>query len=89
MDELKFFAGLAAITIFVISLFVYFGRKLSKAAEKNVAYIDLPLYITRAGTVFFACVVAFWSTALQLEFSCHKARSASTLEHLMARHQLS
>jgi len=59
MDELKFFSGLAAITIFVISLFVYFGRKLSKAAERNATYIDLPIYVTRAGTVFFACVVAF------------------------------
>lgn len=60
MDDLKFFAGLAAVTIFVIGLFVYFGRKFSKAAERNAAYIDLPLYVTRTGTVFFACVVAFW-----------------------------
>lgn len=60
MDELKFFGGLAAITIFVIGLLVHFGRKLSNAAERNVEFIDLPLYVTRTGTMFFACVVAFW-----------------------------
>ena len=60
MDELKFFGGLAAITVFVIVLLVYFGRKLSKAAERNAEFIDLPLYVTRTGTTFFACVVSFW-----------------------------
>ena len=60
MDELKFFTGLAIITAVVIGLFVYFGRKLSRAAERNAAYLDLPLYVSRTGTVFFACVVAFW-----------------------------
>jgi hypothetical protein len=60
MDELKFFGGLAAITILVIALLVYVGRKLSKAAERNAEFIDLPLYVTRTGTIFFACVVAFW-----------------------------
>jgi hypothetical protein len=60
MDELKFFGGLASITIFVIALLVYFGRKLSKAVERNAEFIDLPLYVTRSGTTFFACVVAFW-----------------------------
>lgn len=60
MDELKFFSGLAAITSIVIGLFVYFGRKFSRAAERNAAHIDLPLYISRTGTVFFACVAAFW-----------------------------
>ena len=59
-DELKFFGGLATITTFVIALLVYFGRRLSKAAERNAEFIDLPLYITRSGTTFFACVVAFW-----------------------------
>lgn len=60
MDELKFFGGLAAITILVSALLVYVGRKLSKAAEQNAEFIDLPLYVTRTGTTFFACVVAFW-----------------------------
>ncbi len=60
MDELKFFAGLGVIMIFAIGLLVFLGRKLSKAAERNAAYIDLPLYVSRTGTVFFACVVAFW-----------------------------
>jgi hypothetical protein len=60
MDELKFFGGLAGITILVIGILVYFGRKLSNAAERNAEFIDLPLYVTRTGTIFFACVVAFW-----------------------------
>ena len=60
MDELKFFGGLAGVTIFVIGLLVYFGRKLSNVAERNADYIDLPLYVTRTGTTFFASVVAFW-----------------------------
>lgn len=60
MDELKFFGGLAGITIFVIALLVYFGRKLSNAAERNAEFFDLPLYVTRTGTTFFGCVVAFW-----------------------------
>lgn len=60
MDELKFFAGLATITIFVIGLLIYFGKKISKAAERNAEYIDLPLYVTRTGTTLFAFVVAFW-----------------------------
>jgi ABC-type spermidine/putrescine transport system permease subunit I len=60
MDELKFFGGLTGITILVISLLVYLGRKLSRAAERNVEFIDLPLYVTRTGTTFFACVAAFW-----------------------------
>lgn len=60
MDELKFFAGLTAITLTVIGLFIYFGRKLSKAAERHAADIDLPLYLTPSGTALFACMVAFW-----------------------------
>ena len=60
MDELKFFAGLGAVTIFVIGLLVYFGRKISSAAERNAENINLPFYVSRTGTVFFASVVAFW-----------------------------
>jgi hypothetical protein len=59
MDELKFFAGLGAITLVVIGLFIYIGRKLSNAAERHASEIDLPLYITPTGTVFFAFVAAF------------------------------
>ena len=60
MDELKFFSGLAGITFVVIGALVYFGRKLSKATERNSEFIDLPLYVTRTGTILFSCVVAFW-----------------------------
>lgn len=64
MDELKFFGGLLGITVIVIGLLVYFGRKLSNAAERNAEYFDLPLYVTRTGITFFACVVAFWTYCL-------------------------
>ncbi len=60
MDELKFFGGLAGITILVIGTMIFFGRKLSNAAKRNAEFIDLPLYLTRTGTTLFACVVAFW-----------------------------
>jgi len=61
MDDLKFFAGLTAITGIAIGLLVYFGQKISRAAERNAAYVDLPLYVTRTGTVFFVCIAAFWA----------------------------
>ena len=60
MDELKFFSGLAGITFIVIGILVYFGQKLSNAAERHSESIDLPLYVTRTGTLLFSCVVAFW-----------------------------
>jgi hypothetical protein len=60
MDELRFFGGLAAIIFAAVGILVFFGRKLSNAAERNAEYIDLPLYVTRTGTTFFALVVAFW-----------------------------
>jgi hypothetical protein len=60
MDEFKFFAGLTAISLAVIGLFIYFGRKLSKAADRHALEIDLPLYVTPTGTALFACIVAFW-----------------------------
>lgn len=60
MDELKFFSGLTAITLAVIGLFVFFGRKLSKAAERHASEIDLPLYVTPSGIVIFACIASFW-----------------------------
>ncbi len=68
MDELKFFAGLGAITIFVIGLLVFFGRKISKAAERNATYIDLPLYVSRTGAVFLHVLSRFGFSALRREF---------------------
>jgi hypothetical protein len=59
MDGLKFFAGLGAIALVVIGLFIYIGRKLSHAAERHASEIGFPLYITPTGTVFFAFVTAF------------------------------
>ena len=60
MDELRILAALVAITLVVVGMFVYFGRKISKAAERNAEHIGLPIYVTRTGTVVFAVVVAFW-----------------------------
>jgi hypothetical protein len=68
MDELKFFAGLGAITLVVIGLIICIGRKLSQAAERHASEIDLPLYITPTGTVFFAFGAAFlvYCTAIRV-----------------------
>ncbi len=60
MDELKFFAGLTAITLLVIGLFIYLGLKLNKAVGKHSPDINYPLNITLSGNVLFACMVAFW-----------------------------
>jgi hypothetical protein len=60
MDELKFFAGLSAITLLVIALLVYFGMKLNKAVGNHASDINFPLNITLSGNALFACVVAFW-----------------------------
>ena len=60
MDELKFFAGLTAITLVVIGLLIYFGLKLNKAIGKHAPEINFPLNITWSGNILFACVVAFW-----------------------------
>jgi len=60
MDELKFFAGLTAITLTVIGLFIYFGLKLNKAVGKHAPEINFPFNITWSGNILFACVVAFW-----------------------------
>ena len=58
--ELGFIIGLSAITATVIGLLVYLGRKVSRAAERHASELDLPLYVTPAGTALFACIVAFW-----------------------------
>lgn len=58
--EWGFVLGLSAITIAVIGVLVYLGQRLSKAAERHSSEIDLPLYVTPAGTALFSCLVAFW-----------------------------
>lgn len=58
--EWGFLLGLVAITLAVIGLFIYFGRKLSRAIEKQGSGRDLALSITPTGTVLFACIVGFW-----------------------------
>lgn len=60
MDEWKFFAGLTAITLAVITMIVYLGLKLNKAVGNRATDINFPLNITRSGNVLFACVVTFW-----------------------------
>ena len=61
MDELKFFAGLTAITLMVIGLLIYFGLKVNKAVSKHAPEINYPLNITWSGNILFALVVAFWT----------------------------
>ena len=58
--EWGFVLGLSAITLAVISLLVYVGLRVSRAAERHSSEIDLPLYVTPAGTALFACLVTFW-----------------------------
>ena len=60
MDELKFFAGLTAITFMVIALLVYVGLKMNKTVGSHASNIDFPLNITFSGNALFACVVVFW-----------------------------
>lgn len=60
MDDLKFFAGLTAITLLVITLLVYLGLKLNKAVGKNAADSSFSFNITLSGNALYACVVAFW-----------------------------
>lgn len=60
MDELKFFAGLTAITLTVIALLVYLGLKLNRAVDNHASDLNFPLNITLSGNALFACVVAFW-----------------------------
>ncbi len=64
MDELKFFSGLAAITLIVIGLVIYIGLKANKAVLKRTPEIALPLNITFTGTALWACVVSFWLICL-------------------------
>jgi len=67
MDELKFFAGLTAITLIVIGLVIYVGLKFNKAVLKRAPEIALPLNITPAGTALWASVVGFWLVCLVAE----------------------
>ena len=59
-DDLKFFAGLGAIALVVISLLVYLGLKISKAVGKHAANIPFSLNVTLTGNALFACMVASW-----------------------------
>jgi hypothetical protein len=59
-DDLKFLAGLSAITLAVITLLVYPGLKLNKAVGKHASDINVPLNITVTGTALLACLVASW-----------------------------
>lgn len=58
--EWGFILGLVAITLSVIGLVIYFGRKLSRAVEKQDSDSYLKLSITTTGTVLFACLTGFW-----------------------------
>lgn len=64
MDELKFFAGLSAITLIVIGLVIYIGLKLNNTVLKRAPEIALPLNITLTGTALWASVVGFWLVCL-------------------------
>ena len=56
--EWGFVLGLGAITLFVIRLVIFFGRKLNKAVTRHAPESSLSLHITVAGTALWACVVS-------------------------------
>ncbi len=58
--EWGFILGLVAITVPVIGLVIYLGRKLSRGVEKQASDSDRALNITPTGTILFACIVGFW-----------------------------
>jgi len=63
--EWGFVLGLGAITLFVIGLVIFFGRKLNKAVTRHAPESSLfSLHITVAGTSLWACVVSFWIICL-------------------------
>lgn len=66
MDEMAFFFGLAAVTALVIGFIVYFGLKISRAAEQQSENIGMPLYVTPVGTVVFALLVGSWACFLMI-----------------------
>ena len=57
-DELKSFAGLAAITLLTISLLVYLGLKLNKVVGRRDSLFSYG--ITMSGTILGALITAFW-----------------------------
>ena len=79
MDELAFFSGLAAITALVIGFVIYFGLKLSKAAERQSENIGLPLNVTPIGTVVFALLVGSWTCCLVIAKFAPTSTSGSFL----------
>jgi len=62
--EWGFVLGLGGITVFVIGLVIFFGLKLNKAVLEHAPETALPLNVTLAGTVLWACVVGSWLVCL-------------------------
>ncbi len=58
--ELGFILGLIAITLVVVALVIYFGRKLSRHVQTHSPDSDLTVHVTPSGNVLFACLVGFW-----------------------------
>lgn len=62
--EWGFVLGLGAITLVVIGLVIYFGRKLSKAIQNRTPESDLAVNVTPTGNALAACMVGFWVVCL-------------------------
>ena len=58
--KLGFILGLIAITLVVVALVIYFGRKLSRHVQTHAPDSDLTVHVTPSGNVLFACLVGFW-----------------------------
>jgi predicted transporter len=57
--EWGFVLGLATITLLVIGLVIYFGRKFSKAIQDHSPESCLAVSITPTGNALAACMVGF------------------------------
>ena len=58
--ELSFVLGLVTVTLVVIGLVIYFGRKFSGVVQKHAPESDMASGITLTGTALTACMVGFW-----------------------------
>jgi len=65
----EFYVGLSALTLVVIGLFIYLGKKLDRAVRRKSPDTNLPLEVTTSGTIVFAFMVAMWTACLVVQAS--------------------
>lgn len=60
----KFVLGLGGLTLLAIGVVIFFGRKLNRAVLKHAPEMAMPIYVTPAGTVLWACITSVWLICL-------------------------